>query len=204
MPNLQAHQMRVAGVAMQICESMEKGGIAVDKTRVVTACLLHDMGNIIKSDLNYFPEFLEPQGFEYWQNVQNEYFQKYGRNEHEATLKILKELEISSAVMVIVDGIGYPHIEDSYIANDFNYKIAQYADLRVSPHGILSITERATEARKRYEGRISDMDESMREQKIKHMFLIENQIFSKINMLPEEINDESVAPYIKKLQEFEL
>lgn len=204
MPNLQMHQFRVAGVAMQICENMEKSGVVVDTMRVVTACLLHDMGNIIKSNLNYFPEFLVPEGFEYWQKVQNEYIEKYGKNEHQATLKILEELGVSTKVNEIVAQIGYPYIEMSCEDTDMHNKIAQYADLRVGPHGILSIPERAAEAKKRYEGRISDMNESEREHKIQNMFLLETQIFSQIKLTSGEINDDSVAAYIKKLQEFEL
>jgi 5'-deoxynucleotidase YfbR-like HD superfamily hydrolase len=57
MRNLQLHQLRVAAVGQIICESIPD----FDETEeVVTTCLLHDMGNIIKFDLNYFPEFLEP------------------------------------------------------------------------------------------------------------------------------------------------
>ena len=50
MPNLAMHQLRVAGVAMQICESLDTN---IDTNSVVKACLLHDMGNIIKFNLLY-------------------------------------------------------------------------------------------------------------------------------------------------------
>ena len=59
------------------------------------------MGNIIKFDLNYFPEFNQPLGLEYWKNIQNEFKEKYGKDEHEATQKILKELNIDKRVIEI-------------------------------------------------------------------------------------------------------
>ena len=53
MPLLAMHQIRVAAVAMMICDSLS---VPIDKDSVIKACLLHDIGNIIKFDLNHFPE----------------------------------------------------------------------------------------------------------------------------------------------------
>ena len=103
MPILMIHQIRVAAVSMQICESLNDKDI--DQESVVKACLLHDMGNIIKFDLNHFPEENEPDGIEYWQKVKDEYIFKYGRNEHEATLLIGEEIGISSRILELIDCI---------------------------------------------------------------------------------------------------
>src|SRR3954452_25294278 len=86
MPALQQHQLRVAAVAAMICDSLP----GTDKETVVIACLFHDMGNIIKSDLSYFPEFVQPEGLEYWEKVKQEYIQKYGSDENAATKEIAK------------------------------------------------------------------------------------------------------------------
>ena len=88
MQNLVEHQLRVTAVAEMICETLD---VPVDKDLVVRVCLLHDMGNIIKSDLNYFPEFVKPEGLEYWQKVKDEFIEKHGNEEHFATEKICKE-----------------------------------------------------------------------------------------------------------------
>ena len=45
MPSLQLHQYRVAGVAMYLCERVK---MKIDTDNIIAACLLHDMGNIIK------------------------------------------------------------------------------------------------------------------------------------------------------------
>ena len=49
MPHLQMHQLRVAAVASVICDSID---FDLDKNLVITTCLLHDMGNVIKFNLN--------------------------------------------------------------------------------------------------------------------------------------------------------
>jgi len=67
MPELARHQLRVAGVAQTIVQACQE---RLDEDSIVTACLLHDMGNILKFDLTRFPEFLQPEGLDYWQQVQ--------------------------------------------------------------------------------------------------------------------------------------
>ena len=68
MPNLREHMLRVAGAASLICDNFTE---PLNKEEIISACLLHDMGNIIKFKLDYFPEFNKPEKAEYWQNVQS-------------------------------------------------------------------------------------------------------------------------------------
>lgn len=199
--NLREHQMRVTAVAMQICEGID---IPIDTESVVKACLVHDLGNIIKFQLDYFPDFLEPHGLSYWQEVQDEFVRRYGDNEHEATLKIIKELNMPQSVFDIVSIIGYPYIEEVMHSNDFHKKIGTYADFRVGPHGVLTIDERAEDGKKRYEGRKNDVTEEERINRHKYIKEIENQIFAHLNFNPEDINNDSVDPYIEKVKNFEI
>ena len=198
-PNLQLHQLRVSAVASMICDSF---GNSIDKNKVLTATLLHDMGNIIKFQLEYFPEFLEPEGLEYWQKVQNEFIEKYGNNEHNASLAILKELNVSQEISDIVGIIGYPYVEFALESPDFHKKIATYSDFRVSPHGVLSIEERAIEGMKRYANKVSDANKKEREEKHKHIEELEGQIFSNLNIKPEDLNDENIKNIIEELKGF--
>src|SRR3989344_7719535 len=99
MPSLQLHMFRVTSVAQIICESLGENVILVSeahpesgswtsqddaKNNILSACLLHDMGNILKFNLDLFPEFLQPEGKEYWQKVKDSFEKKYGKDEHEA------------------------------------------------------------------------------------------------------------------------
>src|SRR3989344_3343249 len=99
--NLQEHQLKVAAVASTICNNFKQ---KIDKESVITAALLHDMGNIIKFDLGKFPEFLEPEGIEYWQIVQVEFRKKDGEYEHDATYKKAEEIGVNKSVFEIIQG----------------------------------------------------------------------------------------------------
>ena len=57
------------------------------------------MGNIIKSDLTVFPEFREPEGLDYWQNVKDDYVKKYGTDHHAANAIIAREIGLVDRVV---------------------------------------------------------------------------------------------------------
>ena len=148
MPNLQDHQLRVAAVAGLICDSLD---IKTDKENIIKACLLHDMGNIIKFDLSYtennFPQFLEPQGLKYWQDIQKEYFEKYGKDEHETSIQIAHEIESNSSVIDLINCIDGLFVEKIAKEDNLEQKICMYADNRVSPHAVVSIEFWSTQVR---------------------------------------------------------
>lgn len=197
MSNLVKHQMRVAGVAMQICDTFD---IDIDKDSIVKACLLHDMGNIIKFNLNSFPEWNDPEGLDYWENVKNDYILRYGPNEHYASLEIAKELGVSSYICDLVNCVDSSTIEVLVINDDFAKKICMYSDGRVTPHGVVSIEDRSREAKERYKDHPHSFDEERRLFFNKNLFEIEKQIFSHTKINPEDINDESIENYLEKLQ----
>jgi hypothetical protein len=161
------------------------------------------MGNIIKFNLTYFPEFNEPLGLEYWQNVQKEFVEKYGLDEHEATQKILKELGISERVIEIDGKMTFGNLCIDKEGNDWELKLLHYADMRVGPFGVLSYEDRMEDARKRYAN--VPEDEMTREKDRRELLLacgkdIESQIFAHCKIRPEDINDKSIAPILEELK----
>lgn len=201
MGNLVQHQMRVSAVAMQICESFEG---EIDKENIVKACLLHDMGNIIKFNLSKFPEWNNPEGGEYWETIKNEYISKYGNNEHHASLEIAKNIGLSTRIIELIKCVDSSAIENIKMDDDFGKKICIYADNRVSPYGIVSTEERSLEAKERYKDHDHNFDDERREFFMKNIFSIEKQIFSHSKLKPEDINDESIKIYLEKLQNIEI
>ena len=148
MPQLAMHQLRVAAVAQQICAHIKE---SVNADLVIAACLLHDMGNILKFDLSQFPEFLQPEGAEYWQKVKDDYAQKYQTtDDHAATLAIVQEIGAPKRVGELVGIVGFVYGSANAETSDYDRKICAYADMRVGPHGILSLEERLMESAKRY------------------------------------------------------
>src|ERR1035437_3723619 len=199
-PNLQRHMLWVAAVATIICDNFNE---SLPKEDIITACLLHDMGNIVKYDMSVFPDLLEPEGAEYWKIVQDEFIKKYGRNDHHANLKIAKELGISPRVVYLMDQIQFQNLCIHYEDNNMSNKIINYVDQRVDPYGIVSYDERAEEARKRYQNREEFM---VKEEERKELFMCgketEKQIFAKCKIKPEDINDKTVKPIIENLKDF--
>ncbi|MFA6386789.1 MAG: HD domain-containing protein [Candidatus Paceibacterota bacterium] len=201
MPNLVTHQMRVAAVAMQIIKSLD---FEVDQESVVKACLLHDMGNIIKFQLDFFPEWNKPDILVYWQGVKEEYIFKYGSDEHKASLLIADELGASVKIKDLVYCVDSASVEMIANEDDFDRKLCLYADGRVSPSGVVSINERSLDAKKRYRDHPNKFDEERRIFHNTNLNSIEKQIFSHTSIRPEDINDESIKDYLEKLKDYSI
>jgi HD superfamily phosphodiesterase len=198
MPNLQLHQLRVAAVAEQICEGFD---VVIDKDAVVKACLLHDMGNIVKSDFSVFPEsFYLPEGSAYWKNIKEQYVIKYGTDDHHATLVIARELGVSQNVIECIDGINLFRSEEHKNAKEFEKKLCYYVDMRVGPHGVLSLAERIHDTNERYRPISDEKTNKAREISVGNLHEIEKQIFSHTNIKPEDITDESIKHRIETLR----
>ena len=75
---LQLHMLRVGAIAKIVA------GISpdVDEELVVTAALLHDVGNIVKITFDIAPELLAPEGIDYWKERKVETVAKYGTDDH--------------------------------------------------------------------------------------------------------------------------
>lgn len=201
MPNLQEHQLRVAEVAKIIAENFN-GNLDVES--IVTACLFHDMGNILKSDLARFPEFVEEKGIEYWQGVKDEFFQKYGPDEHVATQMIAKEVGLNAGAMECLNHIGFSNLGVNEKSDSFENKICNYSDMRVGPHGIISFEERLIDGQKRYASSKHVVASEKFEELAQSGRMIENQIFRQSKIRPEEINDEKIKGLLEQLRNKEI
>ncbi len=199
MPNLQLHQLRVAAVASQICDMLT---IKVDTQKIVTTCLLHDMGNIIKADFSHFPDFLEPEGVEYWQEVKDEFIRTYGHKEDLATLAIMKKLGVSQDLQDYTHRLDFAHVCKTKEGDDLNLKIIKYSDLRVGPRGVLSYEDRMNDVKKRYSDRAHLYQD--REELIRCGKDLEAQVFSYSNSIPEDIHDTSIALIMEDLKNFKI
>ncbi|HBB49543.1 TPA: hypothetical protein DEQ22_01980 [Candidatus Nomurabacteria bacterium] len=197
MPSLQEHMFRVAAVASLICDNFTE---PLPKKEIITACLLHDMGNIVKFKLDYFPELNEPEGMKYWQKVQDEYIKKYGNNDHDANNKIALEFGMGGRILELINSISFFGAPSNVLDKDFAKKIVAYADERVSPFDIVSLEERFIDLSKRYAHHSGMTSERKRfENALRD---IEKQIFAKCKIKPEDITNESVAPIVVGLRNF--
>lgn len=203
MPALQLHQLRVAAVAKMICDTAIN---PLDTESVVLAGLFHDMANIIKSDLDTFPDFVEPEGKAHWQLIKDQFVEKYGTNEHAAMLEIVREIGLPSRVVGLMSHIGFSNLERLRDKDDLEQKIVEYADLRVGPHGVIPMPARIEEARLRYAGRHPDVPHEPSEfERLRNAALdIEFQIFSAVALAPDDITEAGVQPLISSLRELQI
>ena len=200
MPALQLHQLRVAAVAKLICENVVK---PINNRDVILACLFHDMGNIIKSDLTKFPEFRAEKGLPYWEEIKASFIEKYGTNSHRANVAIAKEIGLPPQAIFYIDGVSFSNLAKVVESDSREQKICEYADTRVGPYGVLSLKERLKEARSRYiESGKSYYSEEGFERLSRSAEELERQISAEMKITPEDVTDAVVAPLAEELRKY--
>jgi hypothetical protein len=205
MPQLAEHQLKVAGVADLICAQITLTPALSQRERedIVLACLLHDMGNILKFDLSKTKSLLNQDiDTEFWQKVKEGYKQKYGVDEHQASLIIVKEVGASPRVIELIDCIGFDNGKTNAETEDFSKKICAYSDMRVGPRGIISLEERLADLRVRYDNKFHMMggNDEARSEFENGLREIERQIFGSSKMKAGDITEEAIMPVKGKLK----
>lgn len=176
-PNLQEHHLRVAKVAMFICDHWQ--GSKVDLSLIIKEALLHDIGNIVKFNIEKYPEFLgdESKRIDYWLKVQKEMIVKYGQDDKQATAHMLNEIGVDKKIIDLILAKGFLHSVETEKSGSWELKILLYADLRVGPFGVVSLIERLEEALNRY----APAEKNKWQPQTKACFRIEKQIQANTN-----------------------
>ena len=189
-PSLQEHMMRVCAV-VSFLEKHWTGKHAVDWDLTKRLALLHNMGNIVKFDLDRYPGFLgsEKNDVEYWKVVQAEVIAKYGSDDHAATQKMLREIEVSEQVIALTLNKSFGKSVETAVSKNWPLKILYYADFRTLPLRFGTLEERIDDVRQRMPWYANRPDFDKLVQACKK---IETQIQQAIDIPVSEINDESV------------
>jgi predicted HD phosphohydrolase len=203
--NLQEHMLRVAAVADLIAENFT---LPLARDDIVIAALLHDMGNIVKFDLDTNPLGHSVEEIERMRQVQREFIQRYGNDEHQATQQIINEIKVGQRTVEIADSIGFSRACEHMKGSDFEKKICAYADMRVSPTGVVSLQVRLQDGKERYKahkggkgrvfasGRSDEMQQCLEK--------MENELFAHTDLIPEDITDETIQEAYARLRSFVL
>jgi HD superfamily phosphohydrolase YqeK len=188
--HLQQHMLTVTKLCIFIADHWK--GNPIDKDQLVTAALLHDVGNIVK------PKFLgDPKDYDEWKKNYDSIIAKYGSDDHVATEKMLNEFGVDKKIIEVIlnkSGEYAVKIKDS---DNWTLKILYYADSRVSPKGITTIKERFEDLMNRlekYKGRY-DLLEASEE--------IEIQIQKNVTVQLHKINEEMIKRNIDNLLSFQ-
>ena len=148
-PNLIEHQLTVAKV---ICVLQKHWlGVEINWQEMILIGLMHDIGNIVKFDFDKYPEFLgqEKKNLVFWKEEQKRIIKKYGKDDHLAVKKILKELNLNLHIDEVIQKKSFKNSVLIAQSDDWYTKILAYADLRVLPGGIGTLDERIEDVRKR-------------------------------------------------------
>jgi hypothetical protein len=198
--NVQRHMREVAGVAAEICaNSKEK----IDPTDLIAVCLVHDLGNICKINLvdeqkiNLFDEE-DQKKLDFFRKKQKEFWNKYGKDDNKANELIAKELELNEKVIFLLENKAIEHKPKEFWANNFELMVLAYSDCRVAPEGVVSMQQRIEEYAKRNLFHL-DKEKAERSKKFEEFAKqLEKEIFSKLQIKPQDITKESVKKYIKE------
>lgn len=203
---LAEHMYRVAAVAAALFDaSLEKHPELEGRHGLVMACLLHDIGNIIKFDFDLMPP---PDGkIDHWKAVQADFKKRFGSDELLATDRIMEELGVLSEAEPILRHTSFPDSEELLSSGTVLQKIAGYADQRVAPSGIVSLAERLDYMHRRYaeRGSVYGATEDSKVQKLTDAIsAIEAELFAGLSVRPEDLTDATLAPLVASLRSFEI
>ena len=200
-PSLQRHMQRVTAVGKVICEHWN--GPQLNEEEIVAILLIHDVGNIVKIDFETEQGLKmignDAQRLEYWKQVKREIIEKYGKDDHEVTKRMVMELGISSRLQFLMENKEINRVKFVFQSSDWELKIISYADQRVGPFGTVSLKDRFDDLKQRYgnkkESIVSDPQFDIW---VEDAFELEKQIFEKTGIMADEVNDKT----IKKVMEF--
>lgn len=158
-PNLAQHMLMVAALGEHLAENWTSPDI--DKEVLIDTLLLHDIGNLVKFDLNSnrsqkmlnktASPIANKQPLQHWQKKQQEMINKYGANADQANLAIIIELKTNPKIKQLLENHSFEELEHSLQTHNWEKKLVFYCDLRFTPSGLASVEERISDLRQRYQ-----------------------------------------------------
>jgi hypothetical protein len=199
--NLSDHMLGVAGVVIFLQEHWK--GPEVNWDVLKKSALLHDLGNIVKFDLENYPELLgkELKNIEHWRRIKTDAIRKYGSDDHEVTRKMLDWLGVEELVKKTILNKSFGNAVQVSSGNDWYSKILLYADLRMLPKGLATLAERIEDVKKRMPKYANRPDF---EELNKACFDTEKQIENNLDIPVSSIAPEVLDKYKEKLSDFEI
>jgi hypothetical protein len=202
-PGLQIHMYTVTGVGKYICDNWI--GEEIDKHSVISALLIHDLGNLIKIDLSpnnkiYDKELIKP----IWKDIKQELIDKYGSNAHHATVKMTKEITDDQKIIGLINSMDSADLEITS-QKSWEEQICEYADMRVAINGVTTLENRLDDIFNRYKDHFEEWaDEELLAKNKSFGKKIEAALQKNTNQDILNIPEEKIATYLVKLADYEI
>lgn len=194
--HLQMHMLRVAACCMQILDNWNST-IKVDNDSLIRIALLHDMWNMAKMS----EDQINNQKFA---KIRKKYINQYGKDDHKINIIIGKQEGLTDEEIDILDRKQLRKNKEIRDSDNYILKICAYCDQRVSPNGVDSLKGRLEELQERHKNKPNGSmhDPKVAKQLIQYALEIEEQVMRQCTWSKDSINDESIAPYVEKLKEY--
>ena len=113
-----------------------------------------------------------------------------------------KEIGLNERALIIISAFGFFQVVENSQSSDLSLKICVYSDFRVAPHSIASLQERLAESYERNKNnpKMIQSDPEKFKQASDAMQHIEDEIFKKRKLKPEDINDQSISSTVEDLK----
>lgn len=146
---LRTHMARTAAVV----ELVSRGAapqLASVISEVALAMALHDVGNAVKpvGDGTFLGE--PPESLGRWSLYSAYTRARYGSDEHAAASAMLGDLGVRPGLIALIERKSSSNLASILEEGDPGELLAIYADMRVAPSGLVSISERHEDAEQRY------------------------------------------------------
>jgi hypothetical protein len=153
LPNiLIEHMWRVTSLADKLLNSWT--GPKLNQPMLLETMLLHDLGNLVKFDLSpAAPHLLLPaKALTFYHQLQKLWWLKFGQNANMTTSRLIAgfPLKNSSQITKLILGHTSGTLAATVKNHDWLQKICDYTDFRVGPQGLVSLTARFADLKRRY------------------------------------------------------
>jgi hypothetical protein len=197
-PVLRQHMLRVTKAGRWILKHWV--GPDFDQSLYIHALLVHDLGNLAKFDLTPTAtvRLLPLENIEEWQQIQQDFIAKYGKNADAATLKLIDELKLPRAndLIELIGGHSPTRLADAVQQSNWAQKLLDYTDFRVGPFGILSLDERFADLTNRYQYRTKEWGDPEWIQTQLNLFKqLESQIAAQLNTAITDLSDDAILEW---------
>ena len=196
--NLRMHMLRVAVLAERIARHWT--GPPLRRNQMRNVLLIHDIGNILK--ISNFPVDMPETGSK--ENEQLTLLRKvFDADDHALSSAVAIGIGFDNDIVQLLNRKIFINNRETFESQDFTQKVCAYADQRVAPDGILTLSQRLDEALERYKDKPgSSMNNPATPTLIEFAHRIEAQISI---FFPEELrssmSDKSIKSDLISLRE---